>query len=147
MIDPAVDDRPLGIVLDQGGDTAQFVAMLAGRVRAVDIVDGTPVVAGLAEALVQATAGWVLTVPTAAVGLRADDLDDLIARAGRRGVIASDGVRDVPGLGLWPASARVEVSLAAREGTGLTLVTAGMGRVVLPLRVFGLDPDVPTPGR
>lgn len=128
----------MGVVLTSPGslDGSISASALAPWSSRVVVVEADDLTQGLASALAGAPTPWVWTVPTTAVGLRSQDLEDLWAGAGLRGVIATDGVRDVPWLGLWPRSRAAEVGIAAREGRGLSVVTAGMVRVQLPLRVF-----------
>lgn len=139
------DERPVGVVLDDGGDVAKTVAALRPHVRSVDVVDAPTPLAGLSDALSNAGAGWVLVAPTSAVGLDHDDVAELLEAAGPRGVMATDGVGDWPTLGLWPRAKAVEVAAAWRHGGSLTLVSAGLPRVRLPLRVFGMDDGADDP--
>lgn len=143
------DPRPDGVVLVDGGaqDVAAIVAAITPFVRRVDVVDAPTPLAGLADALANAGTGFVLVAPTSAVGLSEDDVAVLLEGAGPRGVMATDGVRDLPTLGLWPRAKAVEVAAAWRHGGSLTLVAAGLPRVRLPLRVFGRDPAPIAPRR
>lgn len=137
------DGRPDGVFLGAPASTDMLGALRSVAASAETLTppaDPHPL-AAVAQALRVRGRRWVLTVPGDGVWPEAEDLAALVAAAGPRGAIASDGVTDLPALGLWPRSRAAEVAAAVREGDRASSVTASMVRVTLPWRVFVRDAD------